>query len=78
MKKTDIKRLEKAVEHYMKIEDLLERTYDSTYLGDEEYVSGIGAAQVTTTRLVGSMLKDAIASRKFIEGKIRVLSGERP
>jgi len=68
MKQVDIKRLEKVVELYKKIEGILDKATDSLDAQPTEYFFG---GDTTTYRLVKDMYSDAIQQRKYIEGKIR-------
>ena len=77
MKKSDIKRLEKAVEHLQKAKDLLEATYDSLEkLPTECLYMGISKTRVTTTSLVNEMLGSVSNNRSYIEGKVKVFKEE--
>jgi len=67
MKQTDIKRLEKAVELYKKIEAVLDKACDSIESQPTEYFF---RGEQTTSRLVKEMYEAAIRERKYIEGKI--------
>lgn len=67
MKQTDIKRLEKAVELYKKIEAVLEKACDSIEMQPTEYFY---RGEQTTYHLVKEMYHTAIMERKYIEGKV--------
>ena len=70
MKKTDIKRLEKVVDLYRKIEDLLDKTYNSVDKDcDQEYVM----PGMTTLNFVRDELKSAIENRSWIESKLKMI-----
>lgn len=62
MKKADVNRLEKAVEHYRKIEDLLGEAYESIYEGRTERVG-----DATTVSMVRELLDGAINERLWVE-----------
>lgn len=66
MKQTDIKRLEKVVELYEKIEAVLEKACDSIEMQPTEYFY---RGEQTTYHLVKEMYHIAIRERKYIEGK---------
>ena len=67
MKQADIKRLEKAVELYKKIEAVLEKACDSIEMQPTEYFY---RGEQTTYHLVKEMYHTAIRERKYIEGKV--------
>ena len=67
MKQADIKRLEKAVELYKKIEVVLDKACDSIDNQPREYFY---RGEQTTYHLVKEMFHTAISERKYIEGKI--------
>lgn len=71
MKQTDIKRLEKVVVLYQKIEDILDKTTDSIEKQPTEYFRSSIGGECSTYRMVADWLTDAARTRKFIEGKIR-------
>lgn len=75
MKQSDLKRLKKVVELYEKIEKVLDTTYDSLENSTTEYIEfgGLGHERVSTTVLVCDMLKDAIASRKWVQSKTEMI-----
>lgn len=67
MKQVDIRRLEKTVKLYRKIEDILDKAYESIHKQPEEFVN---FGQKKTYEEVEDMLKSAILERKWMEGKI--------
>lgn len=69
MKVRDIKKLEKAVGLYAKIEDILDGAYDSIEADDAEYVVRSGGV-ISTVNLVGDLKKEAADSRRFLNGII--------
>ncbi len=72
MKQKDIKQLERAIQYYEKVEHCLEEAYDSLENQPTEYFQYAASSCDTVTHLVHGMLVDAIKSRKYIEGKVRV------
>ena len=72
MKQKDIKRLERAIQYYEKVEHCLEEAYDSLGNQPTEHFQYTESSSDTVTHLVHEMLVDAIQSRKYIEGKVRV------
>jgi len=77
MKQTDIKRLEKAVEHLQKAEDLLGKTYDSLVDQPTQYFNfGSSGTSQTLSNLVGEMSKDVAYQKGYIKGKIGVFKEE--
>lgn len=77
MKQADIKRLEKAVEHLQKAEDLLDKTYESLEDQPTEYFrfsfSGISR---TLAGLVNEMREGVAKEKGYIAGKIKVFKEE--
>lgn len=77
MKQADIKRLEKAVEHLQKAEDLLGKTYDSLVDQPTQYFNfGASGTSRTLTSLVLEMSKDVAYQKGYIRGKIEVFKVE--
>lgn len=77
MKQTDIKRLEKAVEHLQKAEDLLDKTYDSLVDQPKQFFTfGASGTSQTLSYLVGEMIKDVAYQKGYIKGKIVVFKEE--
>lgn len=77
MKQADIKRLEKAVEHLQKAEDLLDKTYDSLVDQPTQYFNfGASGVSRTLASLVGEMTKDIAYNKGYIKGKIEVFKEE--
>ena len=77
MKQIDIKRLEEAVKHLQKAEDLLSKTYDSLVDQPVEYFHfGISGVSRTLSSLVGEMSKDVAYNKGYIEGKVKVFKEE--
>ena len=72
MKQKDIKQLERAIQYYEKAERCLEGAYESLDNQPTEYFQYTASSCDTVTHLVHGMLVDAIKSRKYIEGKVRV------
>jgi len=68
MKQSDIKKLEKVVELYKKIEALLDQVSESAYIQPTEYFNKSGA---TVYSITYSMYKEARLNRMYIEGKIK-------
>jgi len=75
MKQSDIKRLEKVVEHYRKIEELLDKAYDSIEKGNIEYLEFADQArtQISTSRMTADILKDTATIRSWLEGRIKMI-----
>lgn len=66
MKKTDIKRLEKALDHYDKVVQLLVQTGESIWKnGTERFPTG-----ESTLTQVNQMAKSAIEEKVYLAGKI--------
>ena len=73
MKQTDIKRLERAVDHLQKAKELLEKTYDSLERQPDEYLYlGLSKTRVTTATLVIEMLNSLSYDKSYISGKVKV------
>lgn len=72
MKKADIKRLETVVKKLKEIEDILDKTAESTYKNGDKFTSaGIEPVTVSISSLVNDMNVDARKQRIYIEGKIK-------
>lgn len=72
MRKSDVKRLEKVVDLYRKIEDLLDKTYDSVYDDsgcDEEYVM----PGMSVLNFVRDERLTALRNRQWIEAKLKTI-----
>lgn len=66
MKKTDLKRLEKALEHYDKVVQLLVQAEESIWRGDTEmFPDG-----VSTLYIVKEFRKNAVNERSMLRHKI--------
>ena len=73
MKQTDIKRLERAVDHLQKAKELLEKTYDSLERQPDEYLYlGLSKTRVTTASLVNEMLSSLSYDKSYISCKVKV------
>ena len=70
MKKSDIKKLEKVVDLYKKIEDILEDVHLSTF-GSEEYMPQRDT--ITVSNYLGHELIDVAHRRRWFEGKLHAL-----
>jgi len=68
MKQSDIKKLQKAVELYKRIEALLDQVSESAYIQPTEYFNNRGTTVYTITY---NMYKEARQNRMYIEGKIK-------
>ena len=68
MKEKTVKKLEKVVDHYDKIVDLLYKIYEETYASDTEYLEGI-----PFTTLTREWLRDVVADRLFFRSKATLL-----
>ena len=66
MKKKDIKKLEKALDHYNKIVELLEDVSDSVWSDDDRMPNG-----ETVVYQVAQMHRDAVDETSYLSGKIR-------
>ncbi len=77
MKASDIKRLEKAVEHLRKAQELLSKTSDSLDGQPTEYFHfGSSGTSQTLARMVCEMCNDVSDNRSYIEGKVKVFKEE--
>lgn len=66
MKKKDIKKLEKALDHYNKIVELLDDVAISICCDDDAMPNG-----QTTSYQVAQMHRDACDEKNYLSGKIR-------
>lgn len=66
MKKTDIKRLEKALEHYDKVVKLLVEAEESIWRGDTEMLPN----GVSTLYIVKEFRKTAVNERSMLRTKV--------
>lgn len=66
MKKKDIKKLEKALDHYNKIVELLDDVAISICCDDDAMLNG-----QTTSYQVAQMHRDACYEKNYLSGKIR-------
>ena len=66
MKKKDIKKLEKALQLYIKLEELLEEVAESCCCDDDIMRNG-----QTTAHQVAQMHRAAVDEKVFLAGKIR-------
>ena len=75
MKSCDIKRLEKVVQKYKEIEEILDKVYYSTEIHDDIFTFlGICPTSVSVCSLIKDMCVSAAENRKYIEGKIRAFN----
>ena len=68
MKEKTVKKLEKVVDHYDKIVDLLYKIYEEAYASDTEYLEGI-----PFTTLTREWLRDVAHDRTFFRSKATLL-----
>ena len=72
MKKTDIRRLEKVVELYGKIEKILDQAYDSIYDNDADN-SELVMLGISALHFVRDERLSAMRNRKWIENKLKTI-----
>ena len=72
MKKTDIRRLEKVVELYGKIEKILDQAYDSIYDNDADS-SEFVMPGMSALHFVRDERLSAMRNRKWIENKLKTI-----
>ena len=71
MKKSDIKKLEKVVDLYKKIEDILDAVHQSALTQDDEYMPERTPTTVAT--YLGYELIDVAHMRRWFEGKLKII-----
>lgn len=71
MRAADIKRMDRVVEYYNKIADLLETVHHNTLKQDEEWMPG--RVPVTVSNYIGHELIDVLHNRDWFVGKLRVI-----
>ena len=72
MKKTDIRRLEKVVDLYNKIEKILDDAYDSIYNNDADN-SEFVMPGLSALHFVRDERLSALRNRKWIEDKLKTI-----
>lgn len=73
MKQADIKRLEKVINLYDKIVGALDKTYESLWKEEDEWISFKTCGDVMTRSLVKDLLDGARMQRSFVMTDLNVI-----